>query len=59
MAIFYVIFKMSQTSIKIRNKVKNVPKSKEKESGKLKRSKMIYERYQINLLELYTELNIN
>ena len=49
-----LIFKMSQMSIKTRNKVKRVPKFKEKEreSGKLIKSKMINERYQINFVEL-------
>ena len=50
---------MSQISIKTRNKVKNAPKSKEKESGKFIRSKMTYERYQINLVDLSIELNMN
>ena len=37
----------------------NVSKSKEKESGKFIRSKMTYERYQINLVELSIEINMN
>ena len=36
-----------------------MPKFKEKESGKFIRSKITYERYQINLVELSTELNMN
>ena len=54
-----LIFKMSQMIIKTKNKVKNAPKSKEKENRKFIRSKMTYERYQINLIELSTKLNIN
>ena len=36
-----------------------MPKSKEKESGEFTKSKMTYERYLINLVELLTEFNMN
>ena len=50
---------MSQKRIKTMNKVKNPSKSKVKESGKVIRNKLAYKRYQIDLVELLRELNMN
>ena len=50
---------MSQRSIKTMNKVKNPPNSKWKRVIKFIRSKMTYERYKIDEVELSREFDMN